>query len=120
MKTKLIHTELLRKYHNASDVSIATASHFEFCKFCYSTQKKEYYESLNDYLAYFKIFFFSFVLIITIPFIFLTKGLIMYPFWTLCHIRAQKIIVKKRTAENVNQCAIELLKRLEYSDRDKE
>ena len=60
------------------------------------------------------------ILIITIPFIFLTKGLIMYPFWTLCHIRAQKIIVKKRTAENVNQCAIELLKRLEYSDRDKE
>ena len=42
----------------------------------------------------------------------------MYPFWTLCHIRAQKIIVKKRTAENVNQCAIELLKRLEDSEID--
>ena len=111
---KLIKTKLLQKYNHNSPVGIATASHIDFCR--YQVRCLKPYEwSYNEYVKCFTMFIYSFFSLLTTPFLVLTNGLILYPFWIVVHIRETKKIIKKFGVSTINKCAEELVK--EYSDK---
>lgn len=111
---KLIKTKLLQKYNRNSAVGIATASHIDFCR--YQVRCLKPYEwSYNEYVNCFTMFIYSLFSLLTIPFLVLTNGLILYPFWIVVHIRETKKIIKKFGVSTINKRAEELVK--EYSDK---
>lgn len=111
--TKLIHTTLLREYNHFSPVGIATASHLDFCRFCYKHQKSEYYRNMKQYFKYYVNFFTNFVLIVSIPLIYVTKGVILYPFWMYVHHKAQRELIEKYSVDKLNRNAKNLVDEIE-------
>lgn len=111
-KQKLIHTELLSKYDHCSSVGFATASHLEYCRWCYEQQKEDFYKDFSAYLEYFCNFFKNFAYIIMIPLAFLTRGFIFYPIWIFHHKRMKKKLIKELGVKRLNRSAKDLLKRI--------
>ena len=112
MKEKLIHTELLSKYDHCSTAGLATASHSEYCRWCYEQQKEDFFKDFSAYLEYFYEFFKNFVCIILIPLTFLTKGYIFYPIWIFHHKRMKKRLIKELGVKRLNRSAKDLLERI--------
>ena len=107
---KLIKTKLLQKYNHNSPVGIATASHIDFCRYQVRRLKPEWY---NEYVNCFTMFIYSLFSLLTIPFLVLTNGLILYPFWIVVHIRGTKKIIKEYSISKINKSAEELVKEMQ-------
>lgn len=106
---KLVKTKLLLKHGHDSDVGIATASHLDFCKYQFRCVRPQW--SCSEYMKMFMMFIGLFFALLSIPFLVLTHGLILYPFWIVVHIFKVKKIVKKFGAEHINSKAEELVKK---------
>lgn len=106
---KLIKTKLLLKHDNNSAVGIATASHLDFCKYQFRCLRPQW--SCNEYMKMFMMFIELFLALLSIPFLALTHGLILYPFWIVIHIMKIKKIVKEFGADCINSEAEKIVKK---------
>ena len=113
---KLIKTKLLIKHNHNSAVGIATASHIDFCKYQFRCLRPQW--SYNEYMNMIVMFIESSFALLSIPFLVLTHGLILYPFWIIVHILKVKKIIKKFGAERINASAEKLVK--EFSEVENE
>lgn len=107
---KLIKTKLLIKHNHNSAVGIATASHIDFCKYQFRCLRPQW--SYNEYMNMTVMFIESFFALLSIPFLVLTHGLILYPLWIVVHIVKVKKIIKKFGAESINSGAEKLVKEI--------
>ena len=105
---KLIKTKLLIKHNHNSAVGIATASHIDFCKYQFRCLRPQW--SYNEYMNMVVMFIESSFALLSIPFLVLTHGLILYPFWIVFHILKVKKIVKEFGVESINKSAEKLVK----------
>ena len=108
---KLIKTKLLLKHNHNSAVGIATASHIDFCKYQFRCLRPQW--SFNEYMNIVVMFIESSFALLSIPFLVLTHGLILYPFWVVIHIMKIKKIVKEFGVEHINLEAEKLVKELQ-------
>ena len=113
IKMKLIKTKLLLNHNHNSDVGIATASHIDFCKYQFRHLRPTAW-TYNEYIKTFTMFIYSFFCLLSIPFLVLTRGLILYPFWIIVHILKVKKIVKQFGVDRINSGAEKLVK--EFSE----
>ena len=111
---KLVKTKLLLKHDNTSAVGIATASHIDFCKYQFRCLRPQW--SYNEYMNILVLFISSSFALLSIPFLVLTHGLILYPFWTVVHIMEIKKIVKEFGVEDINSEAEKLVKELQEKE----
>ena len=111
---KLIKTKLLLKHDRNSPVAIATASHIDFCKYQFRCVRPQW--SCNEYMKMFMMFIELFFALLSIPFLVLTHGLILYPFWIVVHIFKVKKIVKKFGADRINSEAEKLVKEMQEKE----
>ena len=109
---KLIKTKLLLKHDHNSAVGMATASHIDFCRYQFRCLRPQW--SYNEYMNIVVMFIESFLALLSIPFLVLTHGLILYPFWIVIHIMKIKKIVKEFGVEHINSEAEKLVK--EFSE----
>lgn len=109
LRIKLIKTKLLLKHNHNSAVGIATASHLDFCKYQFRCLRPQW--SCNEYMKMFMMFIVSFFALLSIPFLVLTHGLILYPFWIVIHIMKIKKIVKEFGVDHINSEAEKLVKK---------
>ena len=111
---KLIKTKLLLKHNHNSAVAIATSSHIDFCKYQFRCLRPQW--SYNEYMNIIVMFIESSFALLSIPFLVLTHGLILYPFWIIVHILKVKKIVKQFGVEHINASAERLIK--EVSEKE--
>ena len=107
---KLIKTKLLLKHNHNSAVGMATASHIDFCKYQFRCLRPQW--SYNEYMNIVVMFIESSFALLSIPFLVLTHGLILYPLWIVVHIVKVKKIIKKFGAESINSGAEKLVKEI--------
>lgn len=105
---KLIKTKLLLKHDHNSAMGIATASHIDFCKYQFRCLRPQW--SYNEYMKMFMMFIELFLALLSIPFLALTHGLILYPFWIVVHILKVRKIRKEFGVEHINSEAEKLVK----------
>ena len=113
---KLIKTKLLLNHNHNSNVGIATASHLEFCKYTVRRLKSNNVWSFKGYRETCEMFLYSLLSLLFLPILFLTNGLILYPYWIAMHIIAVKKIVKEFGAERINTSAEELVKKMQEQE----
>lgn len=111
---KLIKTKLLLKHNHNSAVGMATASHLDFCKYQFRCLRPQW--SYNEYMNMVVMFIESAFALLSIPFLVLTHGLILYPFWIIVHILKVKKIIKKFGAERINEGAEKLVKEIQEKE----
>ena len=111
---KLIKTDLLLKHNHYSPVGFATASHIDFCKYQFRCLRPQW--SCNEYMNIIVMFIELFFALLSIPFLVLTHGLILYPFWIIVHILKVKKIVKQFGVEHINSEAEKLVKELQEKE----
>ena len=111
---KLVKTKLLLKHDHNSAVGMATASHIDFCKHQFRCLRPQW--SCNEYMNIVVMFIESFFALLSIPFLVLTHGLILYPFWVVIHIAKVKKIVKEFGVERINSEAEKLVKELQEKE----
>lgn len=114
---KLIRTKLLLKHNHNSAVGIATASHIDFCKYTVRCLKSNNVWSLKGYKETFEMFLCSLFYLLFMPFLMISNGLILYPYWAVVHIIVKRKIIKGLGITYINASAEKLVK--EYS-KDKE
>ena len=111
---KLIKTKLLIKHNHNSAVGVATASHIDFCKYQFRCLRPQW--SYNEYMNIIVMFIESSFCLLSIPFLVLTHGLILYPFWIVVHIIKVKKIVKQFSVEHINASAEKLVKEMKEQE----
>ena len=111
---KIIKTKLLLKHNHNSAVGIATASHIDFCKYQFRCLRPQW--SYNEYMNIVVMFIESSFALLSIPFLVLTHGLILYPFWIVFHLITVKKIVNQFSAEHINSEAEKLVKELQEKE----
>ena len=112
---KLIKTKLLLKHNHNSAVGVATASHIDFCKYqdkCFKYEPDGWW-SFKGYIQIFSMFIDSFLALLFMPFLVLSNGLILYPFWIVQHIIRTKKIIKEFGVDHINKSAEKLVKEKE-------
>lgn len=107
---KLIKTKLLLKHNHNSAVGIATASHIDFCKYQFKHLRPTAW-TYNKYIKAIMMFIESSFALLSIPFLVLTHGLVLYPLWVIVHILKVKKIIKKFGVEHINASAEKLVKK---------
>ena len=111
---KLIKTKLLLKHNHNSAVGIATASHLDFCKYQFRCLRPQW--AYNEYMKMFMMFIELSLALLSIPFLVLTHGLLLYPFWIVIHIMKIKKIVKEFSVEHINSEAERLVKEMQEQE----
>ena len=114
LRMKLIKTKLLLKHNHNSAVGIATASHIDFCKYQFRCLRPQW--SFNEYMNIVVMFIESFFALLSIPFLVLTHGLLLYPFWIIVHILKVKKIVKEFSVDHINSEAEKLVKEMQEQE----
>ena len=115
---KLLKTKLLLKHDHNSAAGMATASHLDFCKYQFRCLRPQW--SCSEYMNIVVMFIESFLALLSIPFLVLTHGLILYPFWIVVHILKVKKIVKEFSVERINSEAEELVKKFSDANNEKQ
>ena len=105
---KLIKTKLLLKHDHNSAVGMATASHLDFCRYQFRCLRPQW--SCNEYVKMFMMFIELFFALLSLPFLVLTHGLILYPIWIVVHILKVRKIRKEFGVERINSEAEKLVK----------
>ena len=113
---KLVKTKLLLKHDHNSAVGMATASHIDFCKYQFRCLRPQW--SCNEYMKMFMMFIELFFALLSIPFLVLTHGLLLYPFWIVIHIVKVKKIRKEFGVDCINSEAEKIVK--EFSEVENE
>lgn len=111
---KLIKTKLLLNHNHYSPVGFATASHIDFCK--YKVRCLKEFDSMWSFKGYRQVIFMfvcSTFALLVLPLLFLTNGLIYYPYWIVQHIVEVKKIIKEFGVERINSGAEELVKEIQ-------
>lgn len=114
LRMKLLKTKLLLKHDHNSAAGMATASHIDFCKYQFRCLRPQW--SYNEYMNIVVMFIESFLALLSIPFLVLTHGLILYPFWIIIHIFKVKKIIKEFGVEHINSEAEKLVKKLQEKE----
>lgn len=109
-KMKLIRTKLLRQTKVHSPVSIATASHLDYCLSTYERMKREW--TFNEYTMLCIGFLQIALSLVLIPLCRITHGVILYPVWIFRHIKVRKHYIKLYGVNRLNQSARELLREI--------
>ena len=109
----IIMFKIIKHNHNSA-VGIATASHIDFCKYQFRCLRPQW--SYNEYMNIIAIFIESSFALLSIPFLVLTHGLILYPFWIIVHILKVKKIIKKFGVEFINSGAEKLVKEMQEQE----
>ena len=107
---KLIKTKLLLKHNHNSAGGMATASHIDFCKYQFRCLRPQW--SYNEYMNIVVMFIESSFALLSIPFLVLTHGLILYPLWIVVHIVKVKKIIKEFGIDHINTSAEKLVKEI--------
>lgn len=113
---KLIRTKLLLNHNHNSAAGFATASHLDFCKYKVRCLKSEPEWSFAGYRKIFSMFVNSFFVLLLMPILAMTNGLILYPVWIAMHTIAVKKIVKEFGAERINTSAEKLVKEMQEQE----
>lgn len=106
---KLIKTKLLLKHNHNSVVGMATASHIDYCKYKVRYLKSDPEWSFKWCIQNFVMSICSLFSLLFLPILFLTNGLILYPYWIVLHIVKVKRIAKSLGIERINKLAKELV-----------
>lgn len=114
LRMKPLKTKLLLKHDHNSAVGMATASHIDFCRYQFRCLRPQW--SYNEYMKLFMMFIVSFFALLSIPFLVLTHGLILYPFWIVVHILKVKKILKQFGVEHINSEAEKLVKEMQEKE----
>nr|DAP84354.1 MAG TPA: hypothetical protein [Caudoviricetes sp.] len=114
---KLVKTKLLLKYNHDSGIGVATATHLDFCKYTVRRLKSDSLWSWKGYKENFEMFLCSLFYLLFMPFLMISNGLILYPYWAVVHIIVKRKIIKGLGITYINASAEKLVK--EYS-KDKE
>lgn len=107
---KLIKTKLLLKHNHNSAVGVATASHIDFCKYKVRCFKSQPEWSFKGYRDIFVMFICSLFALLFMPFLMISNGLILYPYWAVLHIIVKRKIIKGLGITNINTSAERLIK----------
>lgn len=113
---KLIRTKLLLNHNHNSAAGFATASHIDFCRYKVRCLKSEPEWSFAGYMKIFSMFVNSFFVLLLMPILAMTNGLILYPVWVAMHTIEVKKIVKEFGAERINASAEELVKEMQEQE----
>ena len=113
---KLIRTKLLLNHNHNSAAGFATASHIDFCRYKVRCLKSEPEWSFAGYGKIFSMFVNSFFVLLLMPIVAMTNGLILYPVWIVMHAIAVKKIIKEFGAERINTSAEELVKKMQEQE----
>ena len=106
--TKLIHTNLLRKYHNASACAYATSSVLDYCLERRRSLFKEF--SLIEIAKMILSTLFTLLqVIVWLPFV-ITGGFLLFPLYIIQHHLLKKELIKEYGVEKLNSGAEELEK----------
>ena len=108
---KLIQTKLLRQTKAHSPVSVATASHLDYCLNTYEQMRR--YWTFDEYKELCSNFLQIALCLVLIPLCRITHGVILYPFWILRHIKVRKHYIKLYGVNRLNQSAKELLREID-------
>lgn len=111
---KIIKTKLLLNHNHNSAVGAATASHLDYCKYQYRCLRPQW--SYNEYMNMVVMFIESLFALLSIPFMVLTHGIILYPFWIIVHIIKTKKIIKEFCADRINKSAKELVREMQEKE----
>ena len=114
---KLIKTKLLIKHSHYSPVGFATASHLDFCKYQVRHFKHEPEWSFKWCIQNFVMSICLLIASLLMPFLILSNGLILYPYWIVLHIVKTKRIAKKYGVDYLNKSAEELVKEIQEKDQ---
>jgi len=109
---KLIQTKLLRQTKAHSSVSVATASHLDYCVYTYEQMQR--YWTFDEYKELCINFLRTAFCLVLIPFCRVTHGLILYPVWIWRHIKVRKHYIKLYGINRLNQSARELLREMDF------
>lgn len=104
--TKLIHTNLLRKYHNASICAYATSSVLDYCLDRQRNLFKEF--SLLVIVKMLLSALYTLIQVIALIPVYITGGLLLFPLYAVQHHLLKKELVKKYDVEKLNKSAKEL------------
>ena len=102
------------KHNHTSDVGIAPASQLNFCKYHFRCLRPQC--AYNEYIKMFMMFIELSLALLSIPFLVLTHGLILYPFWIVFHLIKVKKIVKEFGVEHINSEAEKLVKEMQEQE----
>lgn len=114
---KLVKTKLLLNHKHYSPVGFATASHIDFCKYQVRYFKHESEWSFKWCIQNFAISICLIIGSLLMPFVILSNGLILYPYWIVLHIVKTKRIAKKYGVDYLNKSAEELVKEIQEKDQ---
>ena len=113
---KLVKTKLLLKYNHDSGVGVATATHLDFCKYTVRRLKSDSLWSWKGYKETFEMFIYSLFTLLFLPILFLTNGLILYPYWAVAHIIVKRKIIKGLGITYINTSAERLIKEIQEKE----
>ena len=106
--SKLIHTNLLRKYHNASDCAYATSSVLDYCLNRRNNLLKEF-----SPLVITKMFLgamYTLLQVIVCLICLITGGFLLFPLYVVQHHFLKKELVEKYGVDKLNESAKKLEK----------
>ena len=107
---KLIKTDLLLKHNHNSAIGVATATHLDFCNYKVRRLKSDSLWSWKGYKENFEMFLCSLFYLLFMPFLMISNGLILYPYWAVIHIIVKRKIIKGLGITNINASAERLIK----------
>ena len=116
---KLVRTKLLLNHNHNSPVGFATASHIDFCKYKVRCLKSDTVWSFSGYGKIFSMFACSFFILLLMPILVMTNGLILYPVWVAMHAIAVKKIIKEFGIDHINSEAEKLVKEIQEKEEQR-
>ena len=114
--TKLIHTNLLRKYHHTSDCAYATSSVLDYCLNRRYNLLKEF--SLVVITKMFLGALYTLLQVIVGLICLITGGFLLFPLYVVQHHFLKKELVKKYGVDVLNASAEKLAKEFENNSKE--
>ena len=114
--SKLIHTNLLRKHHNASDCAYATSSVLDYCLNRRYNLLKEF--SLVVIAKMFLGALYTLLQVIVGLICLITGGIFLFPLFVVQHHFLKKELVEKYGVDVLNASAEKLAKEIESNSKE--
>lgn len=106
--SKLIHTDLLRKYHNGSICAYATSSVLDYCL----DSQRNFFKEFPP-LVIVKMFLgalYTLIQVIALIPVYITGGLLLFPLYVIQHHFLKKELIDKYGVDKLNESAKKLEK----------
>lgn len=108
--SKLIHTNLLRKYHNASICAHATSSVLDYCLNRQRNLFKEFSPLVIVKMLLSAVY--TLIQVIALIPVYITGGFLLFSLYIIQHHFLKKELIKKYDADKLNKSAKELEKNI--------